>query len=221
LHGASASFIDTRSRAIYEGVFSQSAGNRSSTPTAGVAPSTHSRIDANIGARLAGAGILHQGMPMTESSAAIEPVQVPITGDEDFGDLSRPIQALAQFYRGFNARDLDLIDANFSATDDVVIDNPIGGIRRGRHQPRLMYEKIFASAADVRVEFWDYTIILAADVFVAVGRERGSYFARGRRHELSIRTTRIFRRTEGKWRQVHHHGSIDDARMLASFQEAV
>lgn len=156
-----------------------------------------------------------------DSTTAVDPVQEPITGDEDLGDLSQPKQVLAQFYRGFNTRDLALIDANFALSDEVVIDNPIGGIRRGRRQPHLMYEKIFASSADVRVEFWDYTINLVGDVFVAVGRERGSYFAAGRRNSLSIRTTRIFRRVEGKWRQIHHHGSIDDPVMLAAFQEAV
>ncbi len=157
----------------------------------------------------------------TDSSIAMDPVQEPITGDEDLGDLSQPRQALAQFYRGFNTRDLGLIDANFALTDEVAIDNPIGGIPRGRQEPHLMYEKIFTSPADVRVEFWDYPINLVGDVFLAIGRERGSYVAGGQRNSLSIRTTRILRRFEGKWRQIHHHGSIDDPGMLAAFQKAV
>jgi ketosteroid isomerase-like protein len=114
-----------------------------------------------------------------------------------------------------------LIDANFAPTDDVAIDNPIGGIRRGRDQPHLMYEKVFKSPADLHVEFWDYTINQVGDVFLAVGRERGTYFGGERRHEVSIRTTRVFRRFESQWRQIHHHGSIDDPRMLAAFQKAV
>ena len=156
-----------------------------------------------------------------DSTIGTVPVQEPITGDEDIADLSQPKQALAQFYRGFNTRDLALIDANFALSDEVAIDNPIGGIRRGRQHPHLMYEKIFASSADVRVEFWDYTINLVGEVFLAVGRERGSYVAAGRRNSLSIRTTRVFRRFEGQWRQIHHHGSIDDPVMLAAFQAAV
>ena len=75
---------------------------------------------------------------MTDTSDANMPVQDAITGAEELGDLSQPTQVLAQFYRGFNTRDLNLIDANFAPTDDVLIDNPIGGIRRGRDQPRLM-----------------------------------------------------------------------------------
>jgi ketosteroid isomerase-like protein len=159
---------------------------------------------------------------MTNTSVvANKPVQDPITGAEDLGDLSEPTQVLAQFYRGFNSRDLVLIDANFAPTDEVVIDNPVGGIRRGRDQPHLMYEKIFKSPADLHVEFWDYTIHQIGDVFLAVGRERGTYVGGGRQHDVSIRTTRVFRRFEGKWRQIHHHGSIDDPEMLAAFQKAV
>ena len=34
------------------------------------------------------------------------PIAEPITGREELGDLTRPEQALAQFYRAFNGRDL-------------------------------------------------------------------------------------------------------------------
>jgi ketosteroid isomerase-like protein len=148
------------------------------------------------------------------------PVQEPITGAEEIGDLSQPLQALIQFYKAFNSRDLDLIDANFSIADEVVIANPVGGIQRGQQQPHTMYEKIFKSPADVRVEFWDYTIDRIDGVFLTVGRERGTYASGGERKDLAIRTSRIFRLCDGKWRQIHHHGSIDNPEMLASFKQA-
>lgn len=154
-------------------------------------------------------------------STASAPISKPITGSEDLGDFSQPYQALAQFYKAFNSRDLDLIDANFASTEEVTIDNPVGGIRRGPEQPHLMYEKLFTSPADVRVEFWDYTIVRIGDVFVASGRERGTYLAAGLRKNLEIRTTRTFRLQDGRWRQFNHHGSIEDPEMLASFQQAV
>jgi hypothetical protein len=40
------------------------------------------------------------------------PVQKPITGKEDLGDLTRPEAALAQFYRAFNGRDMALMQQN-------------------------------------------------------------------------------------------------------------
>ena len=62
----------------------------------------------------------------------------------------------------------------------------------------------------------------AGDLFYVVGRERGELALSGPPLELAIRTTRVFRRDEdGQWRQVHHHGSIDDPLMLAAYQNAV
>ena len=105
----------------------------------------------------------------------LKPIQEPITGREELGDLSQPRQALAQFYKAFNSRDLAMIDDNFAVSDEVAIDNPLGGIRRGADVPHKMYEIVFKSPADVHVEFWDYTIHRVGDVFWAVGRERGTY----------------------------------------------
>jgi ketosteroid isomerase-like protein len=150
-----------------------------------------------------------------------KPIQAPITGTENLGDLSQPQQALAQFYRGFNTRDLKMIDENFARSDEVAIDNPLGGIRRGAEQPHAMYQAVFKSPADVHVEFWDYTIHRAGDVFWAVGRERGTYHDGDSVKDLNIRTTRIFQLIDGRWRQMHHHGSIEDAKLLSDYQSAV
>ena len=151
----------------------------------------------------------------------MKPVQEPITGKEDLGDLSQPQQALAQFYKAFNTRDLKLIEENFAPSDEVAIDNPLGGVRRGSDAARQMYEAVFKSPADVHVEFWDYTLHRAGDVFWAVGRERGAYRDGGEVKDLNIRTTRLFQLLDGRWRQIHHHGSIEDAKLLADYQSAV
>jgi ketosteroid isomerase-like protein len=161
-------------------------------------------------------------VPMAAVNAqAMKPIQEPITGNEELGDLSQPQQALAQFYHAFNSRDLKMIDDNFAASDDVAIDNPLGGIRRGAGEPHKMYEGVFKSPANVHVVFWDYTIHRTGDVFWAVGRERGTYVDGGVEKDLNIRTTRVFQLINGRWRQMHHHGSIEDAKLLAEYQNAV
>jgi ketosteroid isomerase-like protein len=157
----------------------------------------------------------------TASPQGAKSIQDPITGKEDLGDLSQPQQALAQFYRAFNTRDLKMLDDNFAYSDEVAIDNPLGGIRRGADEPHRMYESVFKSSADVHVEFWDYTIDRAGDVFWAVGRERGTYRDGNTVRNLNVRTTRIFQVINGHWRQMHHHGSIDDPKLLADYQNAV
>jgi ketosteroid isomerase-like protein len=158
---------------------------------------------------------------LTAKAQGMKPIQNPITGTENLGDLSQPQQALAQFYRAFNTRDLNMIDENFARTDEVAIDNPLGGIRRGADEPHKMYEGVFKSSADVHVEFWDYTIHRVGDVFWAVGRERGTYRDGDAVKTLNVRTTRIFQLINGRWRQMHHHGSIEEAKLLEDYQSAV
>jgi ketosteroid isomerase-like protein len=180
------------------------------------------RGSAAIAAALGLTGLVLVSMPVgTAKAQGAKAIEEPITGNEELGDLSQPQQALAQFYRAFNARDLKMIDDNFAHSDDVAIDNPLGGIRRGADEPHKMYEGVFKSPANVHVVFWDYTIQRAADVFWAVGRERGTYVDGGVEKNLNIRTTRIFQLIDGRWRQMHHHGSIEDAKLLADYQNAV
>jgi ketosteroid isomerase-like protein len=151
-------------------------------------------------------------------------VQKVITGREDLADLTQPIQALAQFYRAFNERDLARMADNWDTSPQVAMDNPLGGIKRGWQDIKAVYERIFNSPHKVTVEFHDYTLHVFNDVFYAVGRERGhleSHLeARETRLNLNFRTSRIFRRIDAQWRQVHHHGSIEDPQLLAAYQSA-
>ena len=54
-----------------------------------------------------------------------------------------------------------------------------------------------------------------------VGREKGFCETPAVRLELRIRTSRWFIKTRGAWRQVHHHGSIDEPALLADYQRAI
>jgi ketosteroid isomerase-like protein len=135
---------------------------------------------------------------------------------------SSPRGALDEFYRAFNARDLALMEINWEQSDDAVMDNPLGGIKRGWGEIRTVYERVFTGSAQVQVEFFDYTLHEVGDVFWAVGRERGTLTRGDLQLELSIRTTRLFRRGDSRrWCQVHHHGSIEDPDLLARYQAAV
>ena len=150
------------------------------------------------------------------------PIQTPVTGGEDTTDQRQAAHALAQFYRALNSRDLPLMQENWANSAEAVMDNPLGGIKRGWSEIRTIYEKLFASAGTYRFEFYDYNLHEAGDVFYVIGRERGELDVNGRLMPLAIRTARIFRRdADGRWRQVHDHGSIDDPRVLAAYQEVV
>lgn len=154
--------------------------------------------------------------------ATIIPVQDAISGREEIGNTREPLRALAQFYRAFNNRDLALMRQNWDESPDIVMDNPLGGVKRGWDQVRSVYERIFHGPATVQVEFYDYTLHVFGDVFFAVGRERGTFVRGDTSLPVAIRTTRVFRRTsDGRWRQIHHHGSFEDAALLAAYQQAL
>ncbi len=101
------------------------------------------------------------------------------------------------------------------------MDNPVGGIRRGWQDIRATYERIFGGSGQYWFEFYDYSCHEAADLFYVTGRERGEYGVGDVVLKMAIRTTRIFRRIDGEWKQVHHHGSIDDPALLSAYQQAV
>lgn len=151
----------------------------------------------------------------------MQPVPVPITGQEDQGDLSLPYHALVQFYYAFNNRDVNIMSRNWDQSDEIAMDNPLGGIKRGWNEIKAVYERIFSGPAKVYVEFYDYTIHVVNEVFYAVGRERGQLECGDMKVELAIRTTRIFGKVSGSWKQVHHHGSIENPELLARYQAAV
>ena len=151
----------------------------------------------------------------------------PVTGREAITDSSQPLAGLSQFYRALNNRDMALMQRNWDASDHAVMDNPLGGIKRGWSEIRSVYERLFASAGTYSFEFYDYTLQHYGEIFIAIGRERGQLNPKGGTAldgtalNLAIRTTRVFRLADGVWRQIHHHGSIDDPEMLARYQQAV
>jgi len=147
--------------------------------------------------------------------------QKPVTGREQKELLSPQMKALSEFYQALNNRDLGLMARNWAQTDEAIMDNPVGGIKRGWEEISAVYERVFKSSGQYWFEFYDYSYHEAGDIFYVVGRERGEYRAGGSMLNMAIRTSRIFRRIEGEWRQVHHHGSIEDPKLLAAYQNAV
>lgn len=147
--------------------------------------------------------------------------QAPIKGTEIRDGVQTPIDALVAFYDAFNHRKLSLMEENWAHRADIAMDNPLGGIMRGWANIREVYKRIFEGQAKVYVEFYDYSLHESADTFYVVGRERGEFSAHGQTVPLAIRTSRIYRKIDGMWKQVHHHGSIEDPILLSTYQQLV
>lgn len=148
-------------------------------------------------------------------------IQEAITGSEIRQGKSTPYEALVEFYDAFNNRNLPLMQENWANTEAIAMDNPLGGIMRGWKDIKAVYQRIFEGQAKVYVEYYDYSIHEAGDTFYAVGRERGSFETENQKIELAIRTSRIFQKIAGEWKQVHHHGSIESPELLKTYQDLV
>lgn len=144
-----------------------------------------------------------------------------ITGLEYSNDGSDPISALTQFYKAFNSRDIALMEENWLHTEEASLANPLGGLRRGWSEIRPLYESLFNGPAEVYVEYYDYTIHENENFFIAVGRERGQFRLGDTEINLAIRTSRTYKRKDGTWKQLHHHGSIEDPGLLQRYQNIV
>jgi ketosteroid isomerase-like protein len=149
-------------------------------------------------------------------------VQTPVTGREYNGDKREALQALAHFYSALNSRNIEMMHQNRANSAEIAMDNPSGGIKRGWSEIKTTYEKLFDSKGTYRFEFYNYTLLEAGVLFYVVGRERGELDVSAQAMKLAFRTTRIFQKdADARWGQVHHHGSIDDPQMLATYQKAV
>lgn len=155
------------------------------------------------------------------ASPAFSSALDPITGYEDLRDLTHPRHALTQFYRAFNTRDLVLMRQNWSPSDEISMNNPLGGIKRGWPEIRRVYERLFSGPASTSVELYNYSLHISGEIFYAVGRERGRFESSTAVFDLAFRTTRVFRLLDHRWRQVHHHGSIDDPALLDRYQSTL
>ena len=144
-----------------------------------------------------------------------------VTGREARSGTREALDALIDFYAAFNARDIDGLAANWEQGDAPSMDNPMGGIRRGWKSISEGYMKLFGGPGIVQVTFHDFSSQGGDDWHLFVGREFGTCTTPIEQMDVRFRTTRWFTRRGGTWRQLHHHGSIEEPGMLAVYQKIV
>jgi len=130
---------------------------------------------------------------------------------------------MESFYYAFNHRDLAVLGMVWADHDLIQLNNPLGGILRGYEPIAALYSRVFTGSASVWVELDDIVEFKTDAMVVFAGRETGEFTRNDQTLPLSIRTSRVVQwfGPEIGWRQVHHHGSIDDPLLLAEYQQAV
>lgn len=130
--------------------------------------------------------------------------------------------ALETFYHAFNRGSLSVFKEVWVDDPLIRLDNPLGGIIEGLDAITDLYAGIFDGPADVWVEFHDIVEYPLGEVGVVfAGRERGDFTKDGTTVRLDIRTSRVFGYQDGRWGQLHHHGSITDTALLDRYRLAV
>ena len=143
-----------------------------------------------------------------------------ITGDERDSD-DPMLNALINFYKAFNSGDFLLMKDNWAQETKRVMCNALGGFKNGWDEIGSVYSTIFNGPAKVYVEFHDFRLFSSEQMFTIVGKERGSFKVADIKINLAIRTSRTYRNIYGEWKQIHHHGSIDNPELLQKYQTAV
>jgi hypothetical protein len=135
--------------------------------------------------------------------------------------------ALETFYHAFNTRSLDLVQRIWADDPLDQLYSPVAGLVRGTAGIAAIYERGFSGSVRLQTVIEDLVAYVTTDLVVFAGRERGTSTYE-REHEAMAepaegRSICIFRfiATQGGWRLVYHHVSLDDPDQLARFQRAV
>jgi len=152
----------------------------------------------------------------------MDSLMTTINGSEDLANVENDkLKILINFYKAFNQRDLKLMQGIWLNSDEASMNNPVGGIMRGWNEIKGVYDKIFNGKAKVYVEFYEFTFHSTDSMFFVTGRERGFFEKGDIKFDLAIRTSRIFIKVNGDWKQIQHHGSIDNPDLLKKYQDAI
>lgn len=145
-----------------------------------------------------------------------------ITGSENQSEIKDEILlAVINFYKAFNEGNMELMQEVWLNSGEASMNNPVGGIMRSWNEIKEVYDRIFNGEAKVYVEFYDFTLHSTENMFLITGRERG-YFEKGNKKiDLAIRTSRVFIKKDNKWKQIQHHGSIDNPELLDNYQKVI
>jgi hypothetical protein len=71
------------------------------------------------------------------------------------------------------------------------------------------HAELFNSPIQIDVEYYDIEINYFENGFASVGRERGTMNINGESIDVGFRTSRLFVKEKGEYKQVHHHGSFE------------
>ena len=101
------------------------------------------------------------------------------------------------FYRAFNAKDMDAMDALWARSVEVGCIHPGWNLLRGREPVMNSWQGILSNPAQPRIVSGGAEVSLLGDVAIVLCRELVA--------GTPLAATNVFVREEGKWKIAHHH----------------
>ncbi|HHB51497.1 MAG TPA: DUF3050 domain-containing protein [Saprospiraceae bacterium] len=119
-------------------------------------------------------------------------------------------QALHEYYAALYSGDIVKMRNVWSKEKTTAFISPLGGIVRSYEDVIQAHDELFSLPVKIDVEYYDIEITKLKNGFSSVGRERGSMTIEGECINVAFRTSRLFIKEEGVYKQLHHHGSFEE-----------
>jgi len=121
-------------------------------------------------------------------------------------------KSVEQFYAALNAMfmgDLGAMKEVWSHAEDVTYMGPGGGFRIGWDQILADWETQAAMKLGGEVKPENMHITVGQELGVVQNYEKGENInTEGKPQQVSIRTTNLFRKEDGKWKMIGHHTDL-------------
>jgi ketosteroid isomerase-like protein len=112
-----------------------------------------------------------------------------------------------RFYRAFEGLDIGQMDQIWAGEEQVYCIHPGWDLRAGWPAVRDSWVQIFNHTLSMKFAITDMRIHIVGDCAWVTCMENITSLVDGEPQRSHVLATNIFKRREGVWRMVHHHGS--------------
>ena len=124
---------------------------------------------------------------------------------DDEEELAAVLEANRAFYDAFEAHDMDRMSDAWEHRDEVTCTHPGWGVLRGWGPVAGSWYALFTNGQHLQFIVTAEQVVLAGDVAWVTCDE--NLLGDGRGADGTVAALNVFRRRDGRWRLVAHHGS--------------
>lgn len=123
------------------------------------------------------------------------------------GDRELVLAANQMFYRSFEKKDMEAMEAVWSNGIGCLCIHPGRQALKGWTMIRESWEQIFSNTSYLEIDLDIVTVEISGNIAYVILVENVLQISAGRRLEAQSMATNLFERMGDRWYMVHHHGS--------------